>query len=195
MRISCDLDGVVADMDSALAALGADLFAPSAGEPAGPRSWTELSVRRQTRLWQRVRKACNFWESLRECEPGEVRRLQQLTQQQRWEVIFLTQRPETDGRTAQQQSQRWLRQHGFELPSVFTTQGTRGRIAAALTIEAHIDDRLEHCLEVASESKAWPLLVWRDAESFASVAAQGRKEGFAVVRTLAEALTRLAEVG
>jgi len=226
MRISCDLDGVLADMDGALGELGKDLFAsadaaaglsaarsavsistvstvPSAASalpasqasPASPaRTWRDLSARRHTRLWQRVRKESNFWESLKECEPGEVRRLQQLAQQHRWEVVFLTQRPATEGRTPQEQSQRWLRRHGYELPAVCTTQGSRGRIVAVLAVDAHIDDRLEHCVEVANDSKAWPLLVWRDDESIARVTANAKKQGIAVVRTVADALTRLAEV-
>lgn len=205
MRISCDLDGVLANMDSALCELGKDLFEPAdvaangadahrSGSAPAARSWLDLPPKLHTRLWQRVRKETNFWESLRECEPGEVRRLQQLAQQHQWEVIFLTQRPPTEGRTAQEQSQRWLHRYGYELPSVYTTQGSRGRIAAALTLDAHIDDTLDHCLEVANDSKAWPLLVLRDEESFARVSTNAKKLGVAVVRTVADALTRLAEV-
>ena len=217
MRISCDLDGVLADMDGALGELGRDLFdsaspalhagprlhagsaapahvAPSAAGAFPARTWRDLPARRHTRLWQRVRKESNFWESLKECEPGEVRRFQHLAQEHHWEVVFLTQRPATEGRTPQEQSQRWLRRHGFELPAVCTTQGSRGRIAAALAIDAHIDDRLEHCVEVANESQAWPLLVWRDEESFARVLANSKKLGIAVVSSVAEALTRLEEV-
>jgi hypothetical protein len=158
------------------------------------RIWSDLSVRRQARLWQRAKKTPNFWESLKECEPGEVRHLQQLSRQHGWEVLFLTQRPATEGRTAQEQSQRWLHRHGFDLPAVYTTQGSRGKIAAALTIDAHIDDRLENCVEIANESKAWPLLVWRDEESLTRVAAGAKKFGIAVVRTVAEALGRIEDV-
>jgi len=230
MRISCDLDGVLADMDGALAALAEEEFGLSAaglkktrgddkkaqdgspktkgegqtdsGRPADPDSGSELpsaavlsrlTARQQARLWQRVRETRNFWESLKEHEPGIVRRLQHLAYQHKWEILFVTQRPATAGRTAQVQSQRWLRRHGFDLPAVYTTQGSRGPIAASLTLDAHIDDRLENCVDVASESKAWPLLVWRDEESFAQVSTGAKKFKIVTVRTVAEALTRLED--
>ncbi len=47
---------------------------------------------------------------------------------------------------------------------------------------------------MANESKAWPLLVWRENESFERVAANAKKLGITVVRTVAEALAKLAEV-
>ena len=225
MRISCDLDGVLADMDGALAALAEEEFGISAkgrkqklqhGKPAedaipkamdkdqpgdssggdapelpGAAVLSRLTARQQARLWQRVRETRNFWESLKEHEPGVVRRIQHLAYQYRWDVLFVTQRPATAGRTAQVQSQRWLHRQGFDLPAVYTTQGSRGRIAAALTLDAHIDDRLDHCVDVSSDSRAWPILVWREEESYAGVAKDAQLLGIAVVRTVAEALTLL----
>jgi hypothetical protein len=246
MRISFDLDGVLADMDTALARLaerefgkrgpgigdrgpaqglrglgspgssdGAQNLSPSEPAPApgsqipGIRQGVEaypaaapvgsaaiiaqLSAREQIRLWQAVRETANFWESLAEHEPGAVGRLQKLAQELRWDVLFVTQRPSTSGHTPQIQSQRWLRRHGFNLPSVYTTQGSRGRIAAALTLDAHIDDRLEHCVDVATESQAWPILVWRDHASFDHMTANAAKLNIAVVRTVGEALDKLEE--
>jgi hypothetical protein len=76
--------------------------------------------------------------------------------------IFLPQRPDTDGEITQLQTQRWLESHGFELPSVFVLQGSRGRAAAALGVDVVLDDRPENCLEVVKESKAKALLIWRD---------------------------------
>ena len=225
MRISCDLDGVLADMDGALAALAEEEFGISAKgrkqkpeearqaedsiQVAGDREQTDgdgggaapelpgaavlsrLTARQQARLWRRVRETRNFWESLKEHEPGIVRRIQHLAHQHRWEVLFVTQRPDTAGRTAQVQSQRWLRRQGFDLPAVYTTQGSRGLIAAALTLDAHIDDRLEHCVDVSSRSKARPILVWRDEESHADISRSAQNLGIAAVRTVAEALTLL----
>jgi len=185
MRISCDLDGVLADMNGALDAVAQ---ADGATDP-----FEKLGARKQARVWQQVRATRNFWETLKECEPGQVRRLQHLATKHGWEVLFVTQRPGTEGRTAQEQSQRWLHRHGFDLPAVYTTVGSRGRIAAALTLDAHIDDRVENCVDVASDSKAWPILVWRDEESRERVTAGSKKLGIAVASTLAEALDRLEE--
>ena len=153
----------------------------------------QLTSRQQTRLWQRVAETRNFWETLDEHEPGTVRRLQDLSYHLRWEVLFVTQRPSTAGRTAQVQTQRWLHKHGFDLPAVYTTKGSRGHIASALTLDAHVDDRLENAVDIASDSRAWSILVWRDDASFDRVQINGRKMKIAVVRTVNEAIDNIVE--
>ena len=45
----------------------------------------------------------------------------------RWEVFFITQRPATEGQTVQRQTQRWLVEQGFDLPSVLVISGSRRR--------------------------------------------------------------------
>jgi len=179
------MDGVLADMETALAAI--------AGQEFNAASLASLSSRQQTRLWERVAATRNFWETLGEHEPGTVRHLQKLALELRWDVIFVTQRPATTGRTIQLQTQRWLRRQGFEYPSVYTTQGSRGRIAMALTLDVHVDDRLDHCVDVSSDSEAWPVLVWRDEESFARIASGAKKINIAIVRTVREALDHIEE--
>lgn len=209
MRISCDMDGVLADMDSALARLASREFGiggtraaaaddsqadgEDSPEEARPSSaiLERLNARQQNRLWQRVAETKNFWESLNELEPGTVRRLQELSHQLRWDILFVTQRPSTAGRTTQLQTQRWLHKHGFDLPAVYTTRGSRGRIAASLTLDAHLDDRLENAVDIATESRAWSILVWRDAESFDRIETNARKLNIGVARTMAEALDKL----
>ena len=223
MRISFDLDGVLADMDGALARIADQEFSvttkpgaseasllkaadggaskEAAGDAAGKEApppydtavLNTLTPRQQSRLWQRVRDTRNFWETLEECEPGTVKRLQKLAHDLRWDVLFVTQRPATAGRTQQLQTQHWLRRRGFEYPSVYTTLGSRGAIAAALTLDAHIDDRLQHCVDVATDSKAWPILVWRDADSFDRVSAGAKNLNIAVVRSVAEALDHIEQ--
>ena len=210
------MDGVLADMDATLARLAEQEFGVTAkagvaqGAESGPPAaageddtdapppydlalLNALTARQQSRLWQRVRDTRNFWESLDECEPGVVRRVQKLAHELRWDVLFVTQRPATAGRTQQLQTQHWLKRRGFEYPAVYTTIGSRGAIAAALTLDAHIDDRLQHCVDVATESKAWPILVWREAESHDRVRSGGVNLGIAVVRSVAEALDRIEQ--
>ena len=121
-----------------------------------------MTARQQRRLWQHVESIENFWEGLAELEPGVIRRLATLAADRRWEIIFLTKRPETVGVTAQVQTQRWLESKGFTLPSVFVVQRSRGRIAAALGLDFVVDDRPENCLDVVVDSKARAILVWRD---------------------------------
>src|ERR1044071_2911252 len=123
-----------------------------------------IAARHQREIWNAVCARENFWETLDEIEPGALARLYQLVQAHRWELIFLTSRPETRGDTAQAQSHRWLSQHGYLHPSVFVVHGSRGKIAASLALDVIVDDRPENCLDVAIDSSARAILVWRDDE-------------------------------
>ena len=189
LRIACDLDGTIADMDSALQREAERLFGPEVNLHAVPGERLEsaedveghlganselpspspialpigraLTPREIRRLWQHVAGIDNFWMSLGEIEPGAVARLSALATQYRWDIIFLTQRPRSAGETTQVQSQRWLKAHGFDLPSVMVMRGSRGKVAAALSLDVVIDDRPENCLDVIADSKAKPFLVWR----------------------------------
>jgi len=214
MRISFDMDGVLADMDAALAKIAGDEFgtkaAAPAASPASPLGLTgtppsagpgtglpaaatldRLTARQQAKLWKRVSETGNFWEALAELEAGSVRRIQELAYRFRWEVLFVTQRPSTAGRTAQVQTQRWLHKHGYDIPAVYTTRGSRGRIASALSLDVHVDDRLDNAVDIATESRAWSVLVWRDEASIGHIRANAQKMGIAVVGTVGEALDKI----
>lgn len=151
-----------------------------------------MTSRQQRKLWRHVETIENFWETLEELEPGVIKRLAALAAERRWEIIFLTKRPQTSGSTAQVQTQHWLKSKGFPLPSVFVVQGSRGRIAAALDLHIVVDDRPENCLDVVVDSKARAILVWREDEKLAP--AGTRRLGIGVVKTTAECLDILAEV-
>jgi hypothetical protein len=196
LRIAFDMDGVLADMEGAFVDQAEHLFGetrvddadPTARPPAGFR----MTPRQERRLWERVKTIENFWESLPEIEPGVVARLHDLAIGHGWEVIFLTRRPATRGVTAQLQTQRWLEAHGFMLPSVYVVQGSRGEIAAALSLDFVIDDRPENCLDVATDSKARAILVWRDEDSQLPDAV--RRLGIGVVRSLGQCLDILGGI-
>jgi len=162
---------------------------PGMQAPVAAPPGIRLSDRQQRLLWSRVRETENFWFSLREIEPGAVARLAQAAAAHEWDVLFITTRPSSAGDTTQLQSQRWLQAHGFELPSVYVVSGSRGRIATALTLDAVVDDRPENCLDVATDSTALPILVWRDGKE--SVPPGARRLGIQVVFSIAEALERL----
>ena len=179
LRIGCDLDGTIADMSAALQREAAALFGPEVdlrtgiGVPAEPPAEAEaneftdppdgtaaaqpvsarrgLTTREYRQLWTRALRIENFWETLEEVEPGSVRRLFDAAARHGWEIIFLTRRPASAGETAQRQTQRWLAAHGFEFPSVFVVERSRGLIAASLDLDAIVDDRPENCLDVASD--------------------------------------------
>jgi hypothetical protein len=157
LRIGCDLDGTLADLDSA--------FQREADQLFGPRSGTGESAvlgKRQLRaLWTHIGAMENFWMTLAEAEPGAVAQLAAAAAAGAWEIIFLTQRPASAGDTTQRQSQQWLEAHGFDRPSVFVVSGSRGKIAAALDLHVVLDDRPENCADVITDSDAASMLIWR----------------------------------
>jgi hypothetical protein len=166
--------------------------AEAATDNTPPLLKLNMTARQQRKLWHHVETIENFWETLVELEPGAIARLAAIAVERRWEIIFLTKRPQTAGATAQVQSQRWLEAKGFELPSVYVVQGSRGRIAAALGLDIVIDDRPENCLDVVVDSKARAILVWRDDEKHLPAAA--RRLGIGVVKSVNECLNILTDI-
>jgi hypothetical protein len=211
MRIAFDLDGTLADMHAALAEEAARLF-PGVDPDAVPNSTDtavgssdsrasapeprvstrSLSASQMSELWATVCRCTNFWESLAEIEPGVIARLYAVATARRWEVIFITSRPESAGDTAQVQSHRWLARHGFATPSVYVCHGSRGRIATALALDAFIDDRPENCLDITLESQARAVLVWRGDE--AKVPGNPRQLGIGTVSSIHACLDLLEQI-
>jgi len=194
-------------MDSALYAQAQSLFGDklqrqqeraaratgtSAGKPDALPSvpGLNLTARQVGRLWRHVGMIDNFWQTLREIEPGAIKRLAAIATARRWEVIFLTKRPASAGATAQVQSQRWLAANGFERPSVYVVQGSRGLIASALQLDVVVDDRHENCYDVVVDSRARAMLVWRGQGQQFSAAAE--RLGVDVVKTVGECLDILS---
>ena len=217
LRIGCDLDGVLADMEGRLVREADTLFdrtrdtkgngkpgrraagapvpvldvEPELSESGRLQQELHLSQSEQSELWAHVTRIDGFWESLDEVEPGCVARLAALAAQKRWDIIFLTKRPTTLGVTAQVQSQRWLEAKGFRLPSVYVVSSSRGRIAAALRLDIVVDDTPENCVDVASDSKARTIAVFRN-EDTPPATLSGM--GIHVVRSTSEALDLLADI-
>jgi hypothetical protein len=187
-------DGVDVDARRVAAEAAPDPAGSMEGVPddVPPLLKITMTSRQQRRLWRHVESIENFWESLAELEPGVIERLARITSERRWEIIFLTKRPETVGVTAQVQTQRWLESHGFRMPSVYVVQGSRGRIAAALALDIVVDDRPENCLDVVVDSKSRAILIWREGENQLPAAAQ--RLGIGVVKTVGECLDILTQM-
>ena len=151
-----------------------------------------LTSRQQMQLWDHVKKIENFWTTLPELEPGIIARIAKVSRERRWEVIFLTTRPATAGDLVQLQSQQWLQAHGFQYPSVFVVQRSRGKIADALHLDAFVDDRPENCLDIAVESKAKVILVWHG--DLNAVPAGAKRLGVRPVNTISEAMQLLEQL-
>jgi uncharacterized HAD superfamily protein len=157
-----------------------------------PMQELHLTARQQMQLWDHVKKIENFWLTLPELEKGIIARIAKNVRERRWEVIFLTTRPSTAGDLVQLQSQQWLQSHGFQYPSVFVVQRSRGKIADALQLDAFVDDRPENCLDIAVESKAKVILIWPG--DLKDVPAGARRLGVRPVNTISEAMALLEQL-
>ena len=220
MRIAFDMDGVLADLHSAYVQAALKIFPhldrdaistpdvgasppendAAAADPEVPDPAANFAVngRQSQVIWKHLNGIENFWEGLSEIESGVLARLAAVSEERRWEIIFITSRPASAGSTVQRQSQRWLQGMGFPLPSVYVVHGSRGRIAQALDLDVVVDDRPENCLDVALESKAGAILIWRGPQK--TVPASAQRLGIAVspsveacIETLIAAETTVAD--
>ncbi len=209
LRVAFDLDGVLADLGTAYDAVAAKVEATRAtssgrdtttpGE-AGDQSDTDdddtatsSSVPvSSAETWEAIHAIPDFWTTLAPLEPGGIERIQATAIRHRWELFFFTQRPATRGDTVQRQTQRWLVEHGVDLPSVIVTRGSRGTLAAALHLDVLIDDTVQHCVDVIAESKTTPFLVLRKPD--AATEGNAKRLGIRVVQSVAECLVVLEEL-
>jgi hypothetical protein len=204
LRIAFDMDGTLADLSAAYAAVEERLFghadedakhpAPESREaeqhqsPGGrPRSGSPS----RDQVWREIEATEDFWMTLKPLEEGAVKRLYDLSLRCRWEVFFVTQRPATAGTTVQHQTHRWLVEHGFAMPNVIPLSGGRGRAASALHIDYLVDDTPQNCIDVLSDSSARAILLLDRNDSAA--AGTARRLGIGVAHSVHEALDVLVE--
>lgn len=169
MRIAFDIDGVLADF-------------------AGARRAAVCGI-----AIDPLRLTRDFWTTLDPLDPAVIPRLQEWAVARGWDIFFVTQRPLARGDSVQRQTQRWLVQHGFELPSVIVHKGSRGRLAAALELDVLVDDTVHHCVDVVSESQARAILVLPGPDP--AVEENARRLGIAVCRNVAASLTVIEHAG
>jgi len=206
LRIGFDMDGVFADFAAAFHEIEAKIFGIESSDPVDqpePLQASESEApsadsvsnayeqrRRREAVWAGIEAIPDFWTTLKPTSEGAIRRLHTLMLEHRWEVFFITQRPATAGETVQRQTQRWLVEQGFDLPSVLVIHGSRGAAAAALRLDYHIDDTTQHCLDVMTGSSARTILINPDGEG---VVKNVRKLGIGTASSIDEALDILEE--
>lgn len=188
LRIGCDVDGVLADFRTAFRAaarkaLRKDLAEVRTSTSADSDALTPPEI---DRVWHYIARTPNWWMGVPPFEPAEITQLYSLSRAAKWEVFFLTKRPPSAGDTVQFQTQWWLEQHGFYLPSVVTVPGSRGELANALRLDLIIDDQFVNCAEVIAASPTKAVLMLRQPET--TMQQHASERGIGVVHSLAETL-------
>jgi hypothetical protein len=208
LRIGFDMDGVLADFEAAYRLVELRLFgaeahhravpqpesAPDAEKPPAETQKPTASNRRRTRIWREIEETPNFWRTLDPIDATVIPRLNDLAGRYRWEIFFITQRPETAGETVQRQTQRWLTDRGFELPSVAVLKRSRGKLAEALHLDFMVDDSAKNCVDIISESSAKAILVLRHEREHHTRPQKARNVGIGVAASIAACLDLLEEI-
>ena len=216
LRIAFDLDGTLADLSTSFHEVEDRLFGPYEAEhtPPQPEAREEEQEKEQAAtdaetaaaerlaqakamrrhndvIWHAIESTPDFWTLLKPIEEGIVRRLWEAAQKNRWEVFFITQRPATAGDSVQRQTQRWLVEHGFELPSVIPLSGSRGKACQSLKIDFLVDDTPKNCVDVISDSSARAILITTGVDDFTLSGA--RRLGIHTVKSASEAIDVLEQ--
>ena len=218
LRIAFDMDGTLADLHSAYAAVEARLFgeaetdekavAPEVreleqhaetaprGTIGGPQSVERRSIQRgsiqhRDRVWQAIEATPDFWTGLEPIDAAAIERMYQMTLEHSWEVFFITQRPVTAGGTVQWQTHKWLVEHGFLMPNVIPLSTGRGKAASALRLDYLVDDTPQNCVDVLSDSSTRAILLVDPEDALGAKSA--RKLGIGTAHTIDEALDLLVQ--
>lgn len=155
VRLGIDCDGVLADFAAAYVAryiriTGRNLFHPGDAEDAPCWNWDlyrGYTKEEQTAVWASiVADKAGFWRSLEPLEGAATLRLCIEDLERRHDVYFVTSRV---GAGAKRESETWLRRHvGIEHPTVLISS-KKGMCAAALKLDAYIDDNYDNAMDVA----------------------------------------------
>lgn len=153
MRIGFDVDGVLADFNTRFIEeikqiTGRNLFPPDfvIREWNYPVVQLDYSREEIDHVWQVLKSRRNFWDGL-SAFPGVIQALDEAKRRQLHfgdTIYFITSRV---GYQAKEQTEFWLRAHGFADPTVLICHD-KGAAAKALDLTHYIDDRPENVMSV-----------------------------------------------
>lgn len=201
MRLGCDIDGCIADFNTAFMAL----IYKQTGIALPPVSLTYPDVWSYHRaggvtkeqdhaLWAEIKDSA-FWATLPALAGAQATLA--LLQDMRYaghHIYFITSRP---GEYAKLLTEDWLVQHGFRNPTVLIAN-RKGPVALGLELDVFIDDKIENCIDVLEAGVDHVFLVnrpynstfsrsriWRVPEALDAVYAVLKKESQSYVRQYA----------
>jgi 5' nucleotidase, deoxy (Pyrimidine), cytosolic type C protein (NT5C) len=152
LRLGLDMDEVVMDF---YAAFRQEVYETLHKEvPKYPTTWEiqdgwGLTKKETDHLWNKI-KATKDWFYLKEPSlPDAVKIVQYLTYHNT--CYFITSRPQTLGLTAEVQACLQLETLGVRYPQVIVSR-QKGLVAAALELDAFIDDKWQNCRDVSIAS-------------------------------------------
>lgn len=159
MRIGLDLDGVLADFNTAFISLikqQLDITLPPPDDTY-PHVWAYhreggVTKEQDTVLWEKIRNT-DFWNRL--MPYPETVTLLRYTNMMRWGgdgIYFITTRP---GQNAKYHTEQWLDRWGAQQPTVLIAgdEAAKGQLAQGLKLDAFIDDKPENCFEVSKATR------------------------------------------
>lgn len=159
LKLGIDVDGVLADFVSAFrleaqTVLGREF-------PHFSSSWNfsnwNITKAEETKVWDHIEATDNWFYLYLNSLPGVSQNIPWLTNEH--EVYFITTRIQTAGLPIQRQTEMYLSDLGVEFPTVIVTRD-KGPIAAALQLDAFLDDKFENVARVAEcSSKTKPYLM------------------------------------
>lgn len=165
-KIAVDVDGVLSNFVRGFNAIIDELWPGRLSSDFVQSSWnwedcTDLTKAEISQVWDRLKGLAYFWQAL----PGyndNVEAMREFLDETRdVDVIYLTSRMDTGGRSALRQTEEWLWKHGISRPNtiVVPVSGADKKRAFVelFEIKAIIDDYLPTVVSMGSITEAYLL--------------------------------------
>ncbi len=119
-----------------------------------------LSYEMEQVVWEKIRETENFYETLPVyASQQDLSLLRKIIQTGKHEIIFITSRFPTKGRTVEEQTILWIEKHVGVTPKVFVTP-KKGQLCKELGIELALDDAPHHLHDLISHGIEAVVMDW-----------------------------------